>query len=145
MVLARGRPVSTANRYFIESNNDTTLYKTALHQCHVCLGSHLTKFCLPCVLTSKTTAIYVRWRHNMCYFLGCKDTPGSISRSLGLGRPSFQTKTFLMLTGVYKKAIHPFTMHHPMHLLTKTNAPSIYMPCSCQQLSLVPRLYIFLE
>ena len=37
---------------------------------HVCLGSHLTKPCLPCVVTSKTAAIHVKCQHNMCNFLG---------------------------------------------------------------------------
>ena len=37
-------------------------------QCHVCLGSHLTKPCLSCVVTSKTAAIHVRCQHSMCNF-----------------------------------------------------------------------------
>ena len=57
----------------------TVLYR--LHcaiqeQCHVCLGSHLTKLCLPCVVTTKTAAIHVRWQLNMCNFLCCKILQG---------------------------------------------------------------------
>ena len=39
----------------------------------------------------------------------------------------------------------PSTMHHPMHLPTKTNAPSTYTPCTFQQPSLVPRLFFWNE
>ena len=43
---------------------------------HVCLGSYLTKPCFPCVVTSKTAAIHVKWQHNMCNFLGHKILQG---------------------------------------------------------------------
>ena len=59
-------PVSTANRYFIDSNNIqfcTKVHYACQKQCHVCLGSHLTKPCLSCVAMSKTAAIHVRCQH----------------------------------------------------------------------------------
>ena len=46
-----GLPVSTANRLFIESNDIqfcTKVHCACQEQCHVCLGSHLTKPCLSC-------------------------------------------------------------------------------------------------
>ena len=89
--VVRGRPVSTANRQFIESNTIVILqFRTKVHcacqeQCYVCLGSHLTNPCLPCVVTSKTAAIHVRWQDSMCKFWVARYS----SCSLEPGRPSF--------------------------------------------------------
>ena len=43
----------------------TILHCASQEQCHVCLGSHLTKPCLPCVATNKTAAIDVNGRSNI--------------------------------------------------------------------------------
>ena len=32
----------------------------------------------PCLITSKTAAIHVKWQHNTCYFLGCKILQGPL-------------------------------------------------------------------
>ena len=114
-------------------------------QCHACLGSNLTKPCLPCVVTSKTAAIHVGWQHNMCNFLGCKILQGSHPAAWDQeGLPSRQKN----LPDAYwsiKERHTPFTMNHPMHLPTKTNVPSIYMPCTFQQPSLMHRLFFWNE
>ena len=114
-------------------------------QCHVCLGSHLTKPCLACVVTNKTAAIHVRCQHSMCNFLSCKILQGPHPTAWN------QESLPFSLPGAYWsiKAIHaPFTMHLlPCTILCtfQPNVPSIYMPCTFQQPSLVPRLAIFLE
>ena len=54
----------------------TEVHCACQQQCRVCLGSHLTKPCLSCLVPSKTAAIHVRWQHNMCNFLGCKILQG---------------------------------------------------------------------
>ena len=50
----------------------TKVHYACQKQFHVCLGSHLTKPCLSCVVTSKTAAIHVRCQHSMHNFLSCK-------------------------------------------------------------------------
>ena len=88
-------------------------------------------------VTSKTAAIHVRWQHTMCNFQGPRLQPGT-------RKAFFLDISFLMPTGVYMQESHtPFTTHHLMHLPTKTSAPSIYMPCTFQQPSLVPIKTIF--
>ena len=61
----------------------------------------------------------------------------------GTRKASLLDKSFLMPTGVCKKAIHllPCTI-----LCTfQPNVPSIYMPCTFQQPSLMPRLFFWNE
>ena len=102
-------------------------------QCHVCLGSHLTKPCLPCVVTSKTAAIHVGWQHNMCNFLGCKilqgshpaawDQEGLPSRQKNLPDAYWSIKDIHLLpctipcTFQPKPMYHPFTCHAPFNNL----------------------------
>ena len=99
---------------------------------HVCLGSHLTKPCLSCVVTSKTAAIHVRCQHSMCNFLSCKILQGPHPTAL-------TRKAFLLAYWSIKESYTPFTMHHPMHLPNKCiiHLHAMHLP------SLVPRLFIW--
>ena len=63
----------------------TKLHCASQEQCHVCLGSHLTKLCLPCVVTSKMLLSML----GGSTLFELQDTPGSTSCSVGTGRPSF--------------------------------------------------------
>ena len=106
---------------------------------HVCLGSHLTKPCLSCVVTSKTAAIHVRCQHSMCNFLSCKILQGPHPTAWDQeGLPFSLPDAYWSI----KESHTPFTMHHPMHLPNKC-IPSIYMPCTFQQPSLVSRLFFW--
>ena len=119
-------------------------------QCHACLGSNLTKPCLPCVVTSKTAAIHVGWQHNMCNFLGCKilqgshpaawDQEGLPSRQKNLPDAYWSIKDIHLLpctipcTFQPKPMYHPFTCHAPFTSHAQTiflerdcNTPSIYI------------------
>ena len=105
------RHVDTATKEGYGVNNIVILqFCTKLHcasqeQCHVCLGSHLTKLCLPCVVTSKMllsmlggSTIYVTFwvaRYSRVHIL-----------QRGNRKAFLLDRSFLMLTGVYKKAIH---------------------------------------
>ena len=89
-------------------------------QCHVCLGSHLTKPCLSCVVTSKTAAIHVRCQHSMCNFLSCKILQGP--HPIALTR-----NAFLLAYWSIKESYTPFTMHH-MHL---KNSKQMYHSFTC--------------
>ena len=111
-------PVSTANRSFIKSNNITILHCASQEHCHVCLGSDLTKPCLPCVVTSETAAIHVMCQHSMCNFLSCKILQGP--HPTALTRKAFLLdKFFLILSGVYKKL---YTFYHaPSHAPSNQN------------------------
>ena len=113
-------------------------------QCHVCLGSHLTKPCLPCVGTNKTAAIHVRCQHSMCNFLSCKTLQGPHPTAWNQEGLPFS------LPDAYWSIKESHTCTFTMHLLPCTilctfqpNVPSIYMPCTFQQPSPVPRLAIF--
>ena len=65
MVFVRGGTCQLLTDTFIESNTIivlqfcTKVYCACQEQCHVSLGSHLTKPCLLCVVTRKTAAIHV--------------------------------------------------------------------------------------
>ena len=59
----------------------------------------------------------------------------------GTRKPFFFDKNIPDADWSIKERHTPFTMHHPMHLPTKTDVPSTYMPCTFQQPSLVPRLF----
>ena len=109
-------------------------------QCHVCLGSHLTKPCLSCVVTSKTAAIHVRCQHSMCNFLSCKILQGPHPTAWDQeGLPFSLPDAYWSI----KESHTPFTMHHPMHLPTKCTIHLHAMHLSTTY-SLVPRLF-FLE
>ena len=100
-------------------------------QCHVCLGSHLTKPCLSCVVTSKTAAIHVKCQHSMC---NLQDTPGSTSRSFDQeGLP------FSLLE--YKRKLCTF-YHAPSYAPSKQMYIHLHA-MHLQQPSLVPRLFFW--
>ena len=105
---------------------------------YVSLGSHLTKPCLSCVVTSKTAAIHVRCQHSMCNFLSCKILQGPHPTAWDQeGLPFSLPDAYWSI----KESHTPFTMHHPMHLPNKC---TIYLhACTFQQPSLVPRLFFW--
>ena len=107
-------------------------------QCHVCLGSYLTKPCLSCVVMSKTAAIHVRCQHGMCNFLSCKILQGTHPAAWDQeGLPFSLSDAYWSI----KKSHTPFTMHHPMHLPTKCTIHLHAM--HFQQPILVPRLFFW--
>ena len=63
--------------------------------------------------------------YNFCG--GCKILQGPRPATWDLKGLPF--RDFLMLTAWSMQESHiPFTMHHPMHLPTKTSTPHVYMP-----------------
>ena len=82
--------------------------------------------------TSKTVAIHVRCQHNTCNILGCKLLRVACPEAWDQEGFCFQTKTFLMLTGVNKKAIH-LSPHTFPHTSNQNQCTSIFMPCTFQQ------------
>ena len=110
----------------------TKVHYACQKQCHVCLGSHLTKPCLSCVVTSKTAAIHVRCQHSMWKFLSCKILQGPHPTAL-------TRKAFLLAYWSIKESYAPFTMHHPIYAPSK----QMYHPFTCHAPSLVPRLFFW--
>ena len=105
---------------------------------YVCLGSHLTKPCLSCVVTSKTAAIHVRCQHSMCNFLSCKILQGPHPTAWDQeGLPFSLPDAYWSI----KESHTPFAC--TILCTFQTNVPSIYMPCTFQQPSLVPRLFFW--
>ena len=123
---------------------------------HVCLGSHLTKPCLSCVVTSKTAATHVRYQHSMCNFLSCKILQGphqahptawnqeGLPFSLPFSLLEYKRKPYTFYHAPSyapsKQMYYPFTCHAPFNSLVlfpdyfleqNYNASSIYiyMPC----------------
>ena len=121
------------------------LYKSALclpKQCHVCLGSHLTKPCLSCLVTSKTAAIHVRCLHSMCNFLCCKilQGPHPVARDQE-GLPFSLPDAYWSIKESYTPL--PCTILCTILCTFQKNVPSIYMLFTFQQPSLVPRQFFW--
>ena len=79
-------------------------------QCHVCLGSHLTKPCLSCVVMSKTAAIHVRCQHSMCNFLSCKILQGP--HPIALTRKAFLLAYWSTSQMIYHRGGEPERVLH---------------------------------
>ena len=88
------------------------------------------------VCGDKRNCCYVRWKHSMCNSLGFKILQGPRPAAWEQKGLHFKTKKLRVAYWTIKKSHTPITIHHPMHLPTKTNVSSIYMPCS-----LIPRLF----
>ena len=74
------------------------------------------------------------WQHNTCNVLGCKILWGPFPTAWDQKGLCFQTKTFLVLTGVYKNALHHSPcMHLSIHLPTKPMHYHLHA-CTFQQL-----------
>ena len=106
----------------------TKVHYACQKQCHVCLGSHLTKPWLSCVVTSKTAAIHVRCQHSMCNFLSCKILQGPHTAWDQEGLPFSLPDAYWSIKEPYtfyhapsyapsKQMYHPFTCHAPFHRL----------------------------